>query len=228
MLKITGDWSSTREQYRELSDYNADSYMGFVESVVKNALSVLHIAEKVVLKVSDGYKVTYSNTKDEYTLHVPKEEIENKIIGAEGKIDVATNILHEVGHIYNEDPKYFTWVDKSPMWSKRNRALCALAETRADIFANKYANQFYNNASFNWVFKGGDYKKDGYFKGELRVHLAKLYPTYNKTLVQKLFFGIMQKDGFISYDEITNSVYHDLRLSKGKKDWMKKLLFMSK
>lgn len=227
MLKITKEWQVAKDIFNKNGVFNSFEYMELVEDTVKMFIKELKIVDLITLKISDGYKVTYSSAKDEYILHVPKNEIEGKILTAESRIDIRTNIAHEMCHIYNEDTKYFTWVDKSPMWSRRNRALCALAETRADIFANKYCNKFYGGASFNWIFIGGDYKKDGYFNGELRIHLAKLYPIYDKSLVQKLFFGIMQKDGFISYDEITNSVYHDLRLTKGKKDWMKKLLFMS-
>ncbi len=231
-VETTKKWDKLKKYCEDNGLDNSYIYMLHVEDIVKKFMTEIDIPVTVeLLPATIGYLVEYSLVQKKYILNVPISEIKNTVVNPTNLVDIRTNICHEIGHIYYEDPKYFRVFDKTFAWTLRNKIISALAETRADVFANKYTTKIFGDASFNWIPtdpiflvnpKSG-VEKTGYLPGRDRQKLGKEYTEYTKRLVKYLFAVYLPVNR--SYEDVTRSVEEDGRL-KGKKNWMKKVLFM--
>lgn len=126
-------------------------------------------------------------------------------------LSVATLLAHEFAHLYYNDVKYYR-----ASFSKRNAAICILKETRADIFAENLVTQLYGQSCYSWMSTVPlNYKRDGYFDGNMRINIIKKCPVYNRSAVEQILhiFGV---DKFITEEKILGHYK--------KTEWLLKLL----
>lgn len=231
-IKPADKWNDLKKKFQKGGFESSVSYMNFVEETVDIFATELGINSLIEIRQAKiGYTVEYSFRKNCYYLNVPIEEIHNTVITPKNSISIRTNICHEMGHIYYEDPKFFNLWDKGVVWNLRNKVISSLVETRADIFANKETTEVFRSSNFDWIpvdpifvaNPKSDVDYTGYLPPRIRHKIGKEHTEYTKRTVRYLFDMYLSQ--FKRYDEIVDSIRKDGRILKGKKEWLKSLLW---
>ena len=212
-------------EYKKSRKNNALYYMNCVEKIVEEYVCYLSLKEKIRLFIGSNYQVVYLDGA--YNLEVPKKFINTVNLYEElNYLEVATIIAHELGHIVNKDSKIFGLYDKTFVWLKRNKVINTLIETRADIFSYNLVMSVYGGYSYKWFSNNADYKKCGYLDGGTRLFIIQNFEKYDNEVVNYIFENIYKKDKYTTLYEIENKIKEDMTITKDKKNWMLKLLYI--
>lgn len=211
-------------------------YMGLIENFMAKAIKNIKIKDEITLLYdvtnSPGFGVSYTNGK--YIFMVPMLYHYKKKYGI-NRFDrhdnvmvcrLYTNLAHELCHIVKEDSRYF----KVGFFGFNNevKALTALKETRADLYALGYMLKYYKNLGapdFSWMDEKDpdgvkiDYKTGGYFNREKRIEHLEKYLTYRPNTVKDLL-NLFEFDRFTSRGKLVRYIRE-----KYKKD--KELMYFS-
>ena len=211
------------------------AYMEEVLNLVNEIMIGYHITSKVRLDVSKDLTQMYPGLGF-YNLSVKLFE-HGPLTNPENRVSLATHIYHEMGHLINEDVKFFTAArgvteitkelnkNKSeyPLHHRASIVLQVLSECRADLFGKKSAKTLFNGYSFDWVVGEKPYYKTGYLPAVDRQSLMNRFEEYNIDFVNFMFDSCFEADGYLSRD-ILNEYLRTAKVTAIPKSWAYQLL----
>ncbi len=213
-------------EYKKCVGYNGKEYMKRVENIVNDYVCHLGIKSKIKLKVGTDYQVLYDFVNYSYIIEVPDSKILNAVCDEKEFLEMATNIAHEISHIYNEDSKYFHCFDGffKACGVKEFIISCVLKETRADIFSMNLVTSVYGGYDYNWFVNGQHYSNSGYLDSGTRLFIVLNYQVYDGILIRYLFENIFEKDNYMCQADYQMTMLSKIKVIRGKERWVQKLI----